>query len=117
VHELSFAESTLELALRHAREAGAQRVVGLHLVVGEFTMLEPASLEFYWSQVTRGTPADGSAVTVRRVPAQLACAECGAVGDPHDENWHCRACGSPRLRLTAGDECYLESIDVEAATP
>src|SRR3972149_7404708 len=81
VHELSFAESTLELALRHARKAGAGRVVGLHLVVGELTPLEPTSLDFYWERITKGTPADGSRVTVRRVPAQLACVDCGAAGE------------------------------------
>jgi hydrogenase nickel incorporation protein HypA/HybF len=113
MHELSFAESTLELALRHARQAGAQRVVALHLVVGEFTALEPASLEFYWDRLTRDTPAAGSTVSVRRVPAQLACAACGAACDPRDETWVCPSCGSPRLRMTSGDECYLESIDVE----
>jgi hydrogenase nickel incorporation protein HypA/HybF len=113
VHELSFAESTLDLALRHARDAGAQRVVGLHLVVGEFTPLEPTSLAFYWERITQGTPADGSQVTVRRVPAQMACVDCGAVCDPHEEAWLCRTCGSSRLRLTSGDECYLEWIDVE----
>ena len=113
MHELSFAESTLELALRHAREAGAQRVVGLHLVLGEFTALEPASLDFYWERITQGTPADGSHVQVRRIPAQLICSDCGAASDPHDETWMCRTCGSPRLRLASGDECYLEAIDVE----
>ncbi|HMK08768.1 MAG TPA: hydrogenase maturation nickel metallochaperone HypA [Anaerolineales bacterium] len=113
MHELSFAESTLELALRHAQQAGAQRVVGLHLVVGEFTLLEPTSLDFYWERITQGTPADGSRITVRRVPAQLACSDCGRACDPHDESWACRTCGSSRLRLTSGDECYLEAIDVE----
>ena len=116
MHELSFAESTLELALRHAREAGAGRVVGLHLVVGELTPLEPASLEFYWERITKGTPADGSRVEVRRVPAQLGCADCGAPCDAHDETWVCRACGSSRLRMTSGDECFLESIDVDCAS-
>jgi hydrogenase nickel incorporation protein HypA/HybF len=113
VHELSFAESTLELTLRRAREAGAARVVALYLVVGEFTPLEPASLEFYWDQITKGTPADGSRVTVRRVPAQLTCTDCGADFDGRDETWVCQACGSSRLRMTRGDECYLEAIDVE----
>ena len=115
MHELSFAESTLELALRHAREAGAGRVVGLHLVVGELTPLEPTSLEFYWERITKGTPAAGSRVTVRRVPAQLACVDCGAPCDARDETWVCQACGSARLRMTSGDECFLESIDVEGA--
>jgi hydrogenase nickel incorporation protein HypA/HybF len=113
VHELSLAESTLELALRHARDAGAVRVTGLHLVVGEFTPFEESSLDFYWDRITRGTSAAGSRVTVRRVPARLGCIDCGGSIDPATETWTCPACGSRRLRLTSGDECFLESIDVE----
>jgi len=110
VHELSLAEGTLELALRHARRAGARRVVALHLVAGEFTPLDPTSLEFYWDFVARGTPAEGARLRVRRIPARLTCLDCGA--DAGDD-WRCAACGGSRLRLAAGDECYLEAIDVE----
>ena len=113
MHELSLAESTLELALRHARQAGAARVTGLHLVVGEFTPFEESSLAFYWDRITRGTPAAGSRVRVRRIPAHLGCVDCGASIDLAMEAWTCPACGSGRLRLTSGDECFLEAIDVE----
>ncbi|HKY83221.1 MAG TPA: hydrogenase maturation nickel metallochaperone HypA [Anaerolineales bacterium] len=113
MHELSLAESTLELALRHAQGAGATRVTGLHLVVGEFTPLEESSLTFYWDRITRGTSASGSRVSIRRVPARMACVDCGRALDPVTETWCCPTCGSGRLRLTSGDECYLESIDVE----
>ncbi len=113
MHELSLAESTLELALRHAREAGATRVTKLHLVVGEFTPLEESSLTFYWDRITDGTPAAGSRVSIRHVPARLSCVDCGRAIDPVSETWCCPTCGSGRLRLTSGDECYLESIDVE----
>ena len=113
MHELSLAESTLELALRHAQGAGATRVTGLQLVVGEFTPLEESSLSFYWDRITRGTPAAGSRVSVRHVPARLSCVDCGGSIDPATETWSCPTCGSLRLRLTSGDECYLESIEVE----
>ena len=113
MHELSLAESTLELALRHARQAGAARVTRLHLVVGEFTPLEQSSLDFYWDRITRGTSAAGSRVSIQRVPARMACVDCGGSIDPATEAWSCPACGSGRLRLTSGDECFLESIDVE----
>jgi hydrogenase nickel incorporation protein HypA/HybF len=113
MHELSLAESTLELALRHARQAGASRIAALDLVVGELTPLEEASLTFYWERLIRGTPAAGSRLRVRRIPARLECSDCAAQADIDREDWRCPACGSPRLRLACGDECYLESIDVE----
>lgn len=113
MHELSLAESTLELALRHARQAGVGHIATLDLVVGEFTPLEESSLTFYWDRLVRGTAAAGSTLRIRRVPARVDCADCGATGDLELDPWCCPACGGSRLRLASGDECYLESIEVE----
>lgn len=113
MHELSLAESTLALALRHAEKAGADRVTALHLVVGEFTTLEESSLGFYWERVCRGTPAAGSSLNIRRIPARLKCLACNEEYDVEDGTWHCPSCRGERIRMISGDECYLESIEVE----
>jgi hydrogenase nickel incorporation protein HypA/HybF len=115
MHELSLAEGALDVALRHARRAGAARVVALQFVVGEFTMFEETSLGFYWERVSEGTEAAGSEIRVRRVPARFVCTSCEAEFEPEGETWHCPHCHSAGIRMTSGDECYLESIDVEAA--
>lgn len=113
MHELSLAESALELALRHARDAGGGRISALDLVVGEFTPLEETSLGFYWERLTAGTAAAGSTIRVRKIPARLECIACRQEVQPGSEPWVCPACGKPALRLVSGDECYLEAIEVE----
>lgn len=113
MHELSLAESTLALALRHADKAGASRVTALHLVVGEFTTLEESSLGYYWDWVSRGTPAAGSRLDIRRTRARLKCLACEAEYEVEDKTWHCPSCRGERVRMISGDECYLESIEVE----
>lgn len=113
MHELSLAESTLALALRHAEKAGATRVTALHMVVGEFTTLEETSLGYYWERVCWGTPADGSRLSIRRTRARLKCLACSQEYEVEDGTWHCPSCQADRVRLVSGDECYLESIEVE----
>jgi hydrogenase nickel incorporation protein HypA/HybF len=115
MHELSLAQHLLDLALQHAARARAERVTQLYLVVGEMAPLEETSLSFYWDQISLGTPAEGSSVRVRRLSLQLNCLDCGQSFEPGDRSWSCPACGSERVRLQGGDECYLEAIDVEAA--
>ena len=115
MHELSLAESTLELALRHAQKAGASRVTALHMVVGEFTTLAEASFGFYWDRVCRDTPAAGSRLNIRRTRARLKCLACGEEYEAGGDAWNCPSCTSDRVRLMSGDECYLESIEVEEA--
>jgi Zn finger protein HypA/HybF involved in hydrogenase expression len=47
------------------------------------------------------------------MPLQLACLDCQGTFEPGGATWSCPACGSERVRLQGGDECYLEAIDVE----
>lgn len=116
MHELSLATHLLDLALEQARKSGAQRVVGLHLVVGQLAPLEESSLSFYWDHVTQATPAAGSVVHVRRLPMTLLCQDCGRSFQPGTEAWSCPDCRSESVRLQGGDESYLEAIDVETAS-
>ena len=116
MHELSLAQHLLALALERAHQSGAQRVVGLHLAVGELAPLEEASLSFYWEHVSQATPAAGSVVHVRRLPLNMVCLDCGRSFRPGGETWACPDCRSERVRLQGGDESFLEAIDVETAS-
>ena len=40
MHELTITESLLEIALRHAREAGATKITDLYLVIGQLSVQE-----------------------------------------------------------------------------
>ena len=37
MHELAVTESILQIATRHAREAGASRITNLYLVIGQYS--------------------------------------------------------------------------------
>ena len=112
MHELSVTESILEIALRHAGEAGAGRITDLHLVIGELSTIIDESVQFYWDFVSEGTAAAGATLHFRRVPAQLTCQSCGHSYSPR-EALPCPACGSEDIRVVAGEEFFLEAIDVE----
>ncbi|MBP6788170.1 MAG: hydrogenase maturation nickel metallochaperone HypA [Candidatus Promineofilum sp.] len=110
MHELSITESILEIALRHS---GEQRITDLRLVIGELSTLVDESVQFYWDIVSEGTPAAGATLHFRRVPAQLTCQTCGHSYSPR-QSLPCPACGSEEIRVVAGEEFYLEAIDVDS---
>lgn len=114
MHELSVTTSILEIALRHARAAGATRITDLHLVIGQLSSIVDDSVQFYWDIVSENTLAAGSRLHFRRVPAELTCLDCGARYAPGSAD-SCPACGSTRAQITAGEEFYLDSIEVEGA--
>lgn len=111
MHELSVTESILEIALRHSREAGASTVTDLYLVIGDLSTIVDESVQFYWDIITEGTPAAGSTLHFRRIPGRLGCRTCGHTYSPRDD-LPCPACGGIEIDVLAGEEFYLESIEV-----
>jgi hydrogenase nickel incorporation protein HypA/HybF len=115
MHELSVTQSVLDIALKHLRAAGAQRVTDVYLVVGQLSSIIDDSVQFYWDIVSQGTPAAGARLHFRRVPAQAQCRDCGHRYAPGRDDWACPSCQGVRVNVTSGEEFCLEAIDVEEA--
>lgn len=112
MHELTITENIRDIALRHGRQAGATRITDLYLVIGEMSTIVDDSVQFYWDFVSEGTPAEGATLHFRRIAAQLVCQTCGYRFTP-GQGLSCPRCGSTDVRLVAGEEFFLEAIDVE----
>jgi hydrogenase nickel incorporation protein HypA/HybF len=113
MHELAVTESILEISLRHAEEAGAERIKDLYLVIGQLSSIVDDSVQFYWEMISKNTLAEDSLLHFRRIPAEMECQACEKRFSPGDEDFFCPACGSLNVRITAGDEFYMEAIDIE----
>lgn len=114
MHELPVTESLLEIALRHGRDAGAEAVTDLHVVIGELSSIVDESVQFYWDMISEGTAAAGSRLHFRRIPGRLGCLTCGNTYSPR-EDLPCPACGGVDIEVLAGEEFYLEAIDITTA--
>jgi hydrogenase nickel incorporation protein HypA/HybF len=115
VHELPILRSIVDVALRYAEDAGAERVVGVDLQVGELRDLDDEWMQRYFDFVTEGTPAEGADLRVTRSKALFMCRSCGATFtfDLRSEvGVACEACASRDVELTTGNELRIESIDV-----
>lgn len=114
MHELAVTESILEIALRHAKQAGAKKISNLYIVMGQFSSIVDDSVQFYWGMIAENTPAQGAQLHFRRIPAELECQVCHTRFAPGKETLGCPECGSTQVKIIAGEEFYLEAIDVES---
>ena len=112
MHELTITQSILEVALRHAQQAGAARVTHLYLVIGDFSSIIDDSVQFYWDFVSEESMAAGATLHFRRIPGRLRCIDCGHEYPPGPD-LGCPQCGGTNVRIASGEEFYLEAIDVE----
>jgi hydrogenase nickel incorporation protein HypA/HybF len=110
MHELPVTQSILEIALRHA---GGRPITDIYLVIGELSSIVDESVQFYWDLIAKDTPAEGAQLHFRRVPAELQCMVCFQKYHPNGQELVCPHCGSVGAKILAGEEFYLEAIDVE----
>lgn len=113
MHELAVTESILNIAVRHAEQVQAKRVTDLYLVIGRLSSIVDDSVQFYWEMLTEGTLCEGSKLHFQRVPAQMACQACGHEYTLDGELTPCPSCGSPQVKVTSGDQFFLDSIEIE----
>jgi hydrogenase nickel incorporation protein HypA/HybF len=112
VHELSIASAVVATVEKHA---GGRPTSAVTLRVGRLRQVVPESLEFYFGFVSKGTVCDGARLELEVVPGRLGCASCDHEWELDEPAFWCPACASSDVRITAGNELEVESIEVEEA--
>jgi hydrogenase nickel incorporation protein HypA/HybF len=115
MHELGVTQSILDIALRHAQDAGAVRIRELNLVIGELSSIIDDSVQFYWAMIAKGTIAEDATLNFKRIPARLRCQDCETEFSLDRLEYACPSCGSARVVVAGGEAFFLESIDVDLA--
>ena len=113
MHELPVTQSILDIAVRNGKQAHARRVTDIYLVIGELSSLVDDSIQFYWDMIAKGTIAEGAVLHFKRIPAELQCLSCQARFPHNRENVSCPECGGTNVRVAAGDEFFMEAIEVD----
>ena len=66
MHELSIAESIVQVANRHAE---GRRVTKVYLKVGHLRQVVPSALAFSFELVAQGTSVEGAELEMQEIPA------------------------------------------------
>ncbi len=113
MHELSIAESLLEIVSEEARKHGLQQIKTIRLQIGEFAAVVPESLTFCFDLVSRDTIAAGAVLEIESVGIVGRCEKCDLTFDVQDQVFLCPRCGEPIIELVSGRELSVLSIEGE----
>lgn len=113
MHELRLCESLVRCLETEARRLRCTRIHRVHVAVGALSCASPEALAFCFGAVTRGTLAEGSVLSIRRVAARGRCITCGAEGPMDSRASPCAGCGEFGLVPLRGEELTLEELEVE----
>jgi hydrogenase nickel incorporation protein HypA/HybF len=112
MHELSIANSLVEIASEHARAAGASRLTALTVRIGTLSCVHRSALEFSFQLVTEGTLLEGAELKIVEVPATIYCQVCEEeVMLSGIQRFRCPRCDTPSADIRQGRELDLESIE------
>ncbi|OHB56229.1 MAG: hypothetical protein A2Y07_10150 [Planctomycetes bacterium GWF2_50_10] len=114
MHEASIAQAILDQVLK-ALPAPDSRVTKISLIAGPFAGIEFESLNFYFEELKKDTPAAPATLEMKTLSATIICTSCSHQEDftPGSElKTKCPICSAPN-RVTGSSDFYIDSIEVE----
>ena len=116
MHELSIAQSIMQIVLSEAEKAKARRVTKVTLKIGDLAGVVPDSISFCFELLSRSTIAENAALTIEKVPVRGHCPQCEKEFVIEENLYFCSTCGNTKIELTSGRELLVERLEIENET-
>lgn len=113
MHEMSLAESVLQIIEDAARVQNFRRVRTVVLEIGKLAAVEAEAMRFCFDAVTRSSIAEGAQLEIIETPGTGRCLVCGMAVAMREQYGLCPECGSPRLEIVAGNRMRIKEMEVE----
>ena len=113
MHEYPITQQIIKIAENHCREAGANKVSAVNLVVGDYSGFIGDSIQMYFDIISEGTPCESAKLKIKRVKPKLKCPACGEFFERAPMSFACPKCGVDGEPTEIGKEFYIEEIEVE----
>ena len=113
MHELSIAQSILEIVHEHVPESRLPEVQSIKVRLGKLSGVLAGSLDFCFSAITSGTSLRGARLCIEAVETRLECGNCGGITNLEDVLFLCPMCLSQDVKLISGSE--LQVVEIEMA--
>lgn len=113
MHEMSIAQSLLDIVQDEGRRHRLKKVSTIKLQVGAMAAVVSESLMFCFELLSQETIASGASLEIETVPVVARCSGCGELFEVEDHVFLCPQCGQPTLDLVSGRELSVSSIEGE----
>jgi hydrogenase nickel incorporation protein HypA/HybF len=110
MHELSIAQSIVEMAEQQAASHHARTIEELELVIGTLSGVDWRALEFALESAVKGTMLENARIVRHVVNGSGICGDCGTAFPVESLFMPCPACGSYAVGITGGEELRIRSL-------
>lgn len=113
MHEMSIAQSVLELVADHVPADRRPDVRVVRVRVGSLSGVVPESLEFCFEACVADTPLAGARIEIQRQPIRLSCDSCRGCFSVREPRFRCPGCGEPAVHLEGGSELEVAEVELD----
>ncbi len=113
MHEMTLAESVLQIVEDAARREGLRRVRAVWLEIGQLSSVEPEAMRFCFDAVARDSVAAGARLEIVTTAGAAWCIECSERVALAKLGAACPGCGGYQLRVTEGAEMRVKELEAE----
>jgi len=106
--------SVLKTVLDFAVQHDTAEVRRIYITAGIFANIIPSYANRFFSMISQGTVAEHAELVFTSLPARFLCLDCATETEYDSVTAHfvCRECASERLRLIAGREFQVSSLEI-----
>jgi len=115
VHELAVCQGLIGEVERVAALNGASEVTSVTVLIGPLSGVEIDLLQSAFPIARAGSVAAAAELVVETGDIRVNCTSCGMQGPAAPNKLVCSACGDWRVRVVAGDELLLKSVELSRA--
>lgn len=115
MHEMALTGSLVELVIHQATICEANRVIAVHLKIGDLRDVIDNLLKGCFQHLAKGTIAQDAIIEIDHIPMIVLCNECQKEfsADPmYLKKLSCPHCGMRNFSLVSGREFYVEDIEI-----
>ena len=113
MHEMTLAESVLQIVEDAARREGLRRVRAVWLEIGQLASVEPEAMRFCFTAVARDSVAAGARLEILTTAGAAWCSVCSERVALAELGAACPRCGGYKLRVTEGAEMRVKELEAE----
>jgi len=115
MHETAVTKAILDIVMRNAQANNAKKVVTVRLEIGELSDMTEQWIQCYFDYFAKGTIAEGAHLVITRKPVLLECGGCKSrypIKMLNIDKAECPECGGKKARMIAGNEYYIQGIEI-----
>ncbi len=116
MHELSIADSILNIVIDETKVKNLPEVKAIGLKIGVLSGILPDSLQFGFDAIKTDTPLKRTKLEIEVIPISGSCESCSESFKVNDLIFECPNCKSSSIKMEQGQELDIAYLEVDEET-